>query len=152
MYKTNKICKKYSWCEIPLTNDLGCVPFVKIAIRSFPRSKLITGSVTRVTQKMPYVEQALITVPEHQSSSTLISEGRVAGSLVFCAVFCISLFVLFLLVIVLSVLLQFTASNYPFGIFKLFLGFKKYNITVSMISKIMEEILRNYKQHIIKEN
>jgi hypothetical protein len=32
---------------------------------------------------------------------------------------CRSLFVL--LVIVLSVLLQFTASDYPFGIFKLFL-------------------------------
>ena len=35
--------------------------------------------------------------------------------------FCRSLFVLFLLVIVLSVLLRFTDSYYPFGIFKLFL-------------------------------
>jgi hypothetical protein len=40
--------------------------------------------------------------------------------------FCGSLFVLssfFLLAIMLSVLLQFTDSDYPFGIFKLFLGF-----------------------------
>jgi hypothetical protein len=35
--------------------------------------------------------------------------------------FCISLFVLFLLVIVLSVLRRFIDSGYPFGIFKLFL-------------------------------
>jgi hypothetical protein len=34
--------------------------------------------------------------------------------------FCKSLFVLFLLAIVFSVLLQFMASDYPFGIFKLF--------------------------------
>jgi hypothetical protein len=36
--------------------------------------------------------------------------------------FCSSLFVLFLLAIVLSVLLWFTDSNYLFGIFKLFYG------------------------------
>jgi len=35
--------------------------------------------------------------------------------------FCISLFVLFLLAIVLSVLLRFQDSDYPFAIFKLFL-------------------------------
>jgi hypothetical protein len=35
--------------------------------------------------------------------------------------FCRSLFVLFLLAIVLSALLRFTDSDYPFGIFKLFL-------------------------------
>jgi len=44
------------------------------------------------------------------------SDGR---SLVFCEMFCRSLFVL--LSIVLSVLLRFTASDYLFGIFKLFL-------------------------------
>ena len=35
--------------------------------------------------------------------------------------FCKLLFVLFILAIVLSVLLQYTDSDYPFGIFKLFL-------------------------------
>ena len=43
-------------------------------------------------------------------------------SLVFCVMFRRSLFVLFLLYIVLSVLVRFTASDYPFGIFKLFLN------------------------------
>ena len=45
----------------------------------------------------------------------------VTRSLVFCVMFCRSLFVHFLLAIVLSVLLWFTASYYPFGIFKIFL-------------------------------
>ena len=49
---------------------------------------------------------------------------RVTRSLFFSVMFCRSLFVLFLLIIVLSVLLRFTASEfYPFGIFKLFLFF-----------------------------
>ena len=39
----------------------------------------------------------------------------------FMCMFCRSLFVLFNLAIVLSVLLRFTDSDYPFGIFKLFL-------------------------------
>ena len=43
---------------------------------------------------------------------------RVVRSLVFCVMFCRSLFVLFSLTIVLSVL-QFTDSDYPFGFFKL---------------------------------
>ena len=38
---------------------------------------------------------------------------RAARTLVFCVMFCISLFVLFLLSIVLSVLLRRTASDYP---------------------------------------
>ena len=37
--------------------------------------------------------------------------------------FCKSLLVLFLLAIVLSVLLRYTDSDYPFGIFKLFFAF-----------------------------
>ena len=48
---------------------------------------------------------------------------RAARSLVFCVVFCRSLFalfVLFLLSILLSVLLRFTDSDYPFCIFKHF--------------------------------
>ena len=45
-----------------------------------------------------------------------ISGVRIARSLVFCVVFCRSLSVL--LVIVLSVILRFTSSGYPVGIFK----------------------------------
>jgi hypothetical protein len=46
---------------------------------------------------------------------------RVSRSLVFCLMFYISLFVLFLLAIVLFVLLRFASSEYPFDIFKSFL-------------------------------
>jgi hypothetical protein len=53
-----------------------------------------------------------------------LSGVRVARSLVFSVVFCRSLFVFlppFLLTIVVSVLLLFTHSDNPFGIFQLFL-------------------------------
>ena len=55
---------------------------------------------------------------------SLCDKVRVAQSLVFCVVFCRSLFVLlflFHLSIVLFVFVRYTASNYPFHIFKLFL-------------------------------
>jgi hypothetical protein len=61
----------------------------------------------------------LLTLPEHLN----FGEVRVAQLVVFCVVFSRSLFVLlyfFLLAIMLSVLLQFTASDYPFGIFNVF--------------------------------
>jgi len=48
-----------------------------------------------------------------------------ARCLIFCVMFCLSLFVLlsvFLLAYVLSVLIQFTASEHPFGNFILFLA------------------------------
>ena len=51
-------------------------------------------------------------------------------SIIFCVLFCQSLFIfllIFFLAILLSVLLRFTASDYPFGIFKfLFFNFKRY--------------------------
>ena len=47
----------------------------------------------------------------------VFSEVCVAQSLAFCMMFCSSLFVLYLMTNVLSVL-PFTASDYPFGIFK----------------------------------
>jgi hypothetical protein len=58
------------------------------------------------------------------SNQKCFSGVRVARSLVFCVMFCRSLFVLlsfFFLVIVLCVLIRFTASDYPFSIYKLFL-------------------------------
>ena len=47
-------------------------------------------------------------------------EVCIARSLVFCVMLCRSLFVLFPLVIVLPVVLRFTAYDYPFGILKPF--------------------------------
>jgi hypothetical protein len=65
------------------------------------------------------MEQQLLALPEHMSSPPVFNRVRVAQSLVFYVVLCRSLFVLFLLAIVLSVLLQLTASNYIFGILDL---------------------------------
>jgi hypothetical protein len=59
--------------------------------------------------------------PSGASEFSGFSGVPVALSLVFCAMCCRLLFVLFLLTIVLSVLLRFTASDYPFDIFKLFM-------------------------------
>ena len=56
--------------------------------------------------------------PAHTSSRSVFSGVWIAWSLVFCVVFCRSLFVLFLFTTVLSVLC-FTASDYHFGNFKL---------------------------------
>ena len=75
--------------------------------------------MTRVTRRVPHVEQELLTLPENMSSPPVFSGVRFVRSLVFCIVFCGSLFVI-LSFIVLSDLLQFTASDCHFGIFKLF--------------------------------
>ena len=72
------------------------------------------------------MEQEPLILPEHLSSPPVFSAVRVTRSLVFYVqkyMFCRSFFVLlylFLLAIVLSVLLRYTDSDYPFGIFKLF--------------------------------
>lgn len=58
--------------------------------------------------------------PGHPSSPPVFNEFRFAWSLVLCPVCCRSLFVLFDHCI--SFLLRFTASVYPFGIFRLFSG------------------------------
>ena len=73
-----------------------------------------------VKRRVSLVEEELIFLLEHLSSLPVFSGVRVARSLVFCVMFCWSLFVFFRLAIVLSVLL-FTAFDYPFGVFKLLL-------------------------------
>ena len=90
--------------------------------RSFPHSWLIIDFVTTVTWRVVLVEHDLPTIPWHLSSSPVFSGVHIAQSLVFCVMCSISLFLLFHLVIVLSVLLRFTDSDYPFGILKLFLN------------------------------
>jgi hypothetical protein len=59
-----------------------------------------------------HAKQELLTLPEHLSWTPVFSYGLVARSSVFFVEFRRSLFVL-LLTIVLSVLLQFTVSDYP---------------------------------------
>jgi hypothetical protein len=77
---------------------------------------LINGFVTRLTRRMPLVEQELLTLPEHTSSHPVFSAVRVT---VLCVCFVDRCLFFFLLAIVLSVL-RFTDSDYPFSIFKLF--------------------------------
>ena len=68
---------------------------------------------------MSRVEQELPTLPGHLISPQVLSGVCVGQSLVFCVIFCRSLFVFFRLAILLSIL-RCTVSNYPSGIFKLF--------------------------------
>jgi len=79
---------------------------------SFPHSWLITGFVTRVIRRVPLVMQELLTLWKIWVHSWL-----------FVVFVLLCPFFLFRLVIVLSVFLRFTESDYHFGIFKLFLSF-----------------------------
>ena len=68
--------------------------------------------VTSVTRRVPLVEHELLILSQHMSSTPLFSRVRAVRSLVFCVVFCRSLFVplfLFLSTIVLSDLLRMTS-------------------------------------------
>jgi hypothetical protein len=55
--------------------------------RSIPLSRLITGFVTRLTRRVPLVEQELLTLPEHMNSSPVFSGVRVTRSLVLYVCF-----------------------------------------------------------------
>ena len=108
-----------SWLQnIFVTNDHRYDPLVVNTSWSFPHSWLITGFVTRVQRRVPLVEQELLILPGHLSSPPVFSGVRVTRSLVLCIMLCRSLFVLlyfFLLVIVLSVRLRFTDTDYSQG-------------------------------------
>jgi hypothetical protein len=70
--------------------------FVVITVWAFPHSWLVTRFVIRITWWGPHVEQELLTFLEHLSSPWFFSGVCVTRSLVFCVMFCRSLFVLFL--------------------------------------------------------
>ena len=61
--------------NICVTNYHGYVPLVYTPL-SFPHSRLITSFVTRLTRRVPLVEQELPTLPEHLSSLPVL-EGFV---------------------------------------------------------------------------
>ena len=99
-------------------NGLYNISSVVNTSQSIPRSRLIIGFITRLTRRVPHVEQELHTLPEHLSSPPVFSGVRVTRSLVLCVCFVdrwLS-FCIFLLAIVLSVL-RYTDSDYPCGIF-----------------------------------
>ena len=80
--------------NICVTNDHEYVPLVVNTSRSFPHSRLITGFVTRLTRRVQLVEQELLNLPEHLSSSPVFSGVRSYSIFSFIYMFCRSLFVL----------------------------------------------------------
>ena len=60
-------------------------------------SRLVTGFVTIVIWRIPLLEQELLTLPEYLGLPALFSTVHVSRTLVFCVVFCRSLFVLLFL-------------------------------------------------------
>ena len=125
---TSNIGRSPPWLGWPLwnicvTNDHRYVPLVVNTSRSFPYSRPITGFVTRLTRRVPLVEQEVLTLPEHLSAPPVFSGVRVTRSFVIYVCFadrCLSFCTFFLFAIVLSVLLRYTDSDCPFGFFKLF--------------------------------
>jgi hypothetical protein len=76
-------------------NAIVRTTFVVNTSRSFPRSWLITGFVTRLTRRVSLLEQELLTLPEDLSSPPVFSGVRVTRSLVLYVCFvdrCLSFF------------------------------------------------------------
>ena len=63
------------------------VSLVENTSQSFPHSWLITGLVTRLTRRVPLVEQKLLIQPEPLSSPPVFSGVRLTRSLVLCVWF-----------------------------------------------------------------
>jgi hypothetical protein len=106
--------------------------------RFFPHSRRTTGFVTRLTRRVPLVEQALLTLPEHLSSPPVFSGVRVTRSLYLYVCFvdrCLSVCTFFAMV--LSVLLRYTISDCSFGIFKLFFCRFAYLFFLNISSKVL---------------
>jgi hypothetical protein len=74
--------------NICVTHDHGYVPLVVSSSRSFPHSRPITRFVTRLTRRIPLVEEELLlTLPEHLSSPPDFSGVRVTRSLLLYVCF-----------------------------------------------------------------
>jgi hypothetical protein len=71
------LCFSFGFFFILSISGLGYVPLVANTSRSFPHSRLITGFITRLTRRVPLVEQELLTLPEHLSSPLVFSGVRV---------------------------------------------------------------------------
>ena len=80
-------CITFISYNICVTNDHWYFPFVVNTSRSFPHPWLITGFVTKLTLRVPLVEQELLTLPEHLSSPPVFSGDCVTRSLVLCVCF-----------------------------------------------------------------
>jgi hypothetical protein len=95
IYVCGCVCVWLGWplWNICVTNDHGYVPLV--VNTSFPHSWLSTGFVTRLTRRVPLVEQEPLTLQGHLSSPPVFSGVRVTRSLVLCVCFedrCLSIY------------------------------------------------------------
>ena len=125
---TSKIVRSPSWVGWPLldicfTNDHGYDPLVLSTPLSFPHTRLITGFVTILTRRVALVEQGLLTFPDHLSSTPVFSGVRVTRFVVLYVCFvdrCLS-FGTFIFKPLYCLSCNLLASDYLFGIFKLFL-------------------------------
>jgi hypothetical protein len=73
--------------NICVTNDDVYAPLVVNTSPSFLHSRRITGFATRLTRRVPLVEQELPTLPEHMSTPPVFSGVRVTRSLVLYVCF-----------------------------------------------------------------
>ena len=128
-------CSGVSFCFVCL-RPVSCVPnfasFSGLSTSVFSNVYLlyIQLFVTILTRWVSLVEQKLLTLPEYPSSPPVLV-GFVLLDLQFY-MYVLQIvdcpFVLFLLAILLSVLLPYTDSDYPFGIFqRLFLNIIEYH-------------------------
>ena len=94
-----------------------------------------------------HVETANKSIWCSQSAFSWVRDTR---SLVFWAMFCRSMFVIlyfFFLAILLSVLIRFTVSDYPFGIFNLFFTIFLILSCLSLLHKFKSQICLYVLQH-----
>jgi len=76
-----KVCNRYLWCPLCQAQWDRCNQH---SYQIWKYLRLITVFVTRVTRRVSHVEQELPTLPEHLSSSSVVSGVHVDRSLVFC--------------------------------------------------------------------
>ena len=90
--------------------------------------KIITGFITRITQRLPHMEQKLLTLPKHLGSPPGFSEVRVARSLIFYIIFLYSYLIFCPFPFELWVGCPSSSYGFwlpPFGILKILLSVKK---------------------------
>ena len=122
--------EKTKWSKHGPFNLARYVPLVVSTSRSFPRSWLITGFVTRITRRVSLVEQQLPILPVHLSSPPAFNGVRVTRSLVLYVL-------LYFLFWPLCCLFFFDIdSDYPFDVFKLFLSKLNDRITLPRNNKV----------------
>ena len=68
LVKLKSSLRKFSGRHHDLVDRYGISVSQITTSRSFPHSRPITGFVTRLTRRVPLVEQELLTLPEHLSS------------------------------------------------------------------------------------